>query len=212
METLEEKIDNLTAIHSGEEKIKQFLNFDPALRVSLCRHFVKDTQTYYWTVGVSDQRTCKPLDPRDAIDVIEKQKDLILTVPLFAESGWAESMAPEIVNCSAKGEQTGVAQIALNQHGNQHYRSYEIRYWMEVPEVGFVEMDLDVLRLPSAWQAAAHYKGFSTVDGSPTKVEIEPPREISAKRIGSGSVGSYRYRSFWEDADTFLSDLKRGTY
>lgn len=207
---LEAKLEEVRIKHEAEKSIVAFLQLPDGARHSVCHH--NKFAEAHWSVSVSSEATWGGLPLPKALEIMESHLPQILDVEFHKEPSTSKVWMPTSINYSAGkhgAEYLGLAQVEIEQTGGVQFTRRNISYWLKHPELGFIDVGLEIAKLPRDWSASAHYKGFSTVDGQPTKVEFNKPTALSGdSRQGIGSPGSWDHRSYWASAQDLLSELK----
>lgn len=212
---LQQRLDAVTAKYTQEKAIETQLELPSWARLSLCQHNPGEA-TAFWTASVCQAGNWQGLSSDQLQAVRAAHRPGMLLAPLITYGGFVPSWAPESVNCSAgkaDSKQTGEAMVALRQSGNQHYTARELRYWLQLPDVGYVELHLELACLPLGWDVEARYLSFDRQDGSPREFSIAAPSAGPPGKLrrNIGARGSWDYEAYWEDADTFRADWERAT-
>lgn len=212
---LETRLERERTLGIARIRITDSLGFDEyddteGLSLSLCPH--EHNNTLHWSASIGTGRsefTCARM-----VTVFEKFQPRMQMVPMIKEGGCMPVFAPEAVNCSAgKGssEQVGEQMVELRQHGGPRFRSRQVSAWIEVPDVGWVELNLNNSTLPRDWEVCASYKSFNQQTGDPQTYEITAPRAglPGTLRKNMGGAGSWDFTAYWDNAETFRCDVLR---
>ncbi len=203
-ETLDQEIEDLKEKKRAEKAIREALDLPEGMRLSVCQH--GHGAKRYYSAGIS---RCPDMDLQEAVSLVEKMSPQVQNTPSYKRKGWAASWAPESCNSSKEdeGEHEGNYQVCLEQHGGDRFRTIEISFWLDL---GFpVDVGIHVNRLPRGWQAGVRIKSYDSQTGRPANCEYTKPQEIPFREIGTGGPGTYLYRSYWENIQTFRNDLVR---
>jgi hypothetical protein len=207
---LEAKLEEVRAEHEAEKKIVEFLKLPDATRHSVCHH--NKFAEAHWSVSVSSEATWGGLPLPKALEILESHLPQILDAEFYKEPATCKVWMPTSINYSARkgsAEYLGLAQVEIEQTGGVKFTRRNISYWLKHPELGFIDVGVEIAELPKDWSASAHYKGFSPVDGEPTKVDFHKPTALDGQyRQGFGSAGSWDHRSYWASAQDLLNELK----
>ena len=206
MSDLEKKIAELREEHEAEEKILAYLKLPVYTRNSVCRHHVSHSQKHHWTVRVSLEQTWGGLSLEQVLEIMEQHKAQILDVPFYKQPSFTASWAPESANHSFGKpgvEHQGEAQVEVEQTGGVKFTSRHVSFWLDVPEVGFVEVGLEVTNLPRDQAVYGRHSRFDSRTGEALGVEIGGAK-VGLTRTNFGSPGSWDNRSYWASAQDFI--------
>jgi hypothetical protein len=204
-------------------RVLDFLDLGDSLWTSVCWHNRKEGSELkpFASVSVSLANSighcAGALGTRAALSILRRfqARGDIQTVPMWQEPGFSAVWWPDECNCSRlkKGaEKVGEAQIELTATGNSQYHARSLAFWVRLPDGDreFVELHLNLDRLPKPWEHHPKFTGFSRHDGSVTSLELAPPPGLGGGaciRKGLGSPGSWRSETYWTTSEDFISQL-----
>ena len=200
-----------------EWRVQDFVNAGDDVCNVICQHTPNTRELglghkVHFSSMISNKTTGGGLEFRKGIEVFDRLVEAheVLKVPQWKDDIHSPTWAPDDCNHSRignKAEVVGKAMVELEADGNAQYKAYKVSFWIRLPDGDqeAVEVQIALESLPIGWMSHPKFKGFSSIDGSCTGIELDAPRDLPHARVrcNMGSSGSYRSEAYFESTAAF---------
>lgn len=204
-DTKKKKLADYEAKLSCDEAVEKYLAVPDRFGVRHVEHWNHRSAGIYLTAA-----SHLDMPAADVLDIIQAHASRILPVRLWKAPGCIASFLPEEINTDRQKNPTayqdiGQQAIKLEQHIGNGFASAQVRAWMKVPEVGYVDVYMDI-GLPSRYRLTLDSVRCDPRTGETLELQVRSPAELKGQRYQT-TKGSVHFTSYWETPEQFLTEL-----